>query len=426
MSNLRALEVAFVWTGDRSASYLSGMPWAMEHALRRQGLSIRPLVIPLADAPGGDLLSRMRGARGADALTRAAVRPLRFARRRLRAVRENLRPDATAARMLAGARERSERLTRALAGGRHDAVFGCCISAVLSHARFDAPLVYFSDATAKRINREYPEYAARGRGYHRACDELERAALARCARGAFASEWARSSAVDDYGLAADRASVVPMGANITPADLGGAPDSIEGALRPVPPTRDDLRLCIVASDPHRKGVDLAVRAAETLRAGGWRATVDIVGPRWRTAARSHAARCVGRLDLSREPDRRRLAGIMARAHIHLLPSRAEAFGIAACEAAHFARPAVVSDAGGLGTIVRDGETGRVLPNGADGEAYAHAILAIAEDRTRYTAMGHAARERAERTLNWDAWGSTMGRLVRDAAHFGRAGRALGA
>jgi starch synthase len=58
-----------------------------------------------------------------------------------------------------------------------------------------------------------------------------------------------------------------------------------------------------------------------------------------------------------------------------------------------ARPVIVSAVGGLPEIVADGETGLIVPS-ADAEALADAIVALAGDLTRASAMGSAGRERA--------------------------------
>jgi glycosyltransferase involved in cell wall biosynthesis len=75
----------------------------------------------------------------------------------------------------------------------------------------------------------------------------------------------------------------------------------------------------------------------------------------------------------------------------LLP---ESFGIVALEAAAAGKPAVVSDIGGLGDIVVDGETGFLVPPG-DREALRAALGRLCEDEELRERMGAAARERAK-------------------------------
>jgi len=79
--------------------------------------------------------------------------------------------------------------------------------------------------------------------------------------------------------------------------------------------------------------------------------------------------------------------------IVVVPSVGEGFGMVALEAMERARPAIASAVGGLPEIVADGETGLVVPS-ADAEALADAIVALAGDLPRASAMGSAGRERA--------------------------------
>ena len=99
--------------------------------------------------------------------------------------------------------------------------------------------------------------------------------------------------------------------------------------------------------------------------------------------------------------------ILKRSHWMLLPSLAEAFGIAPCEAAHFGRPSVVSDVGGLPTVVQHEKTGVVVPSDASPEEYADAIEQHSKDPLLYQKMSQAALNRATNTLSWPIWGQRM-------------------
>jgi glycosyltransferase involved in cell wall biosynthesis len=81
------------------------------------------------------------------------------------------------------------------------------------------------------------------------------------------------------------------------------------------------------------------------------------------------------------------------AAIIVVPSLGEGFGMVALEAMERARPVIASAVGGLPEIVAHGETGLVVPPG-DAEALADAIVTLAGDHERVTAMGRAGRDRA--------------------------------
>ncbi len=311
---------------------------------------------------------------------------------------------------LQAALNRAAALSLRIRAAQPDVVFGCCISSMLFGLETDVPIVYFSDATARIINETYPAYARRGAGYKRVCDAYERSTMQRIHMAVFATELARESAVRDYGLERSRSRVVPMGASITPEYL---PEWRAGSAEP--PSRSDLQLCLVASDPVRKRAALAVATVELLRRRGWNARLNHIGQLNAALRRCPLVRSKGPLRFSSPEDRAIIAETIARSHFMILPSSGEAFGIAPCEAAHFARPSIVSEAGGLREVVLNGQTGLVLPRRAAADDYADAIQALAQDPRRYLDMSVAALARARRRLTWSAWADEIAPTLTGAA-----------
>jgi glycosyltransferase involved in cell wall biosynthesis len=76
----------------------------------------------------------------------------------------------------------------------------------------------------------------------------------------------------------------------------------------------------------------------------------------------------------------------------------ESFGVAVVEAQACARPVIVSRVGGLPEVVREDETGLVVPPG-NPEALAEALRKLIGDRERARAMGRAGRRHVE--LHYD-------------------------
>ena len=77
----------------------------------------------------------------------------------------------------------------------------------------------------------------------------------------------------------------------------------------------------------------------------------------------------------------------------VVPSLGEGFGMVALEAMERARPVIAASIGGLEDLVRQGETGLLVPPG-DADALAGAMLELAADPARAAAMGREARRRA--------------------------------
>ena len=77
----------------------------------------------------------------------------------------------------------------------------------------------------------------------------------------------------------------------------------------------------------------------------------------------------------------------------VVPSLGEGFGMVALEAMERGRPVIAAAIGGLEDLVRDGETGLLVPVG-QAEPLADAILALADDPARAAELGRAGRRRA--------------------------------
>jgi glycosyltransferase involved in cell wall biosynthesis len=77
----------------------------------------------------------------------------------------------------------------------------------------------------------------------------------------------------------------------------------------------------------------------------------------------------------------------------VVPSLGEGFGMVALEAMERARPVIAAAIGGLEDLVREGETGLLVPPG-EAEPLAEAMLQLAADPARAAAMGREARRRA--------------------------------
>ena len=210
----------------------------------------------------------------------------------------------------------------------------------------------------------------------------------------------------DHGADPSKVQVVPLGANLVP----DSEDASEIISTPV--VGGELELVVVAADPERKRVGLCADVAEMLEERGWRTRLHYIGPRHAICNRS-IVEWAGQLDHGVESDRRRHREILRRAHLAILPSVSEMYGIAPIESAAFGRPAVVSAVGGLTTVVEDGVTGRCLPVETPVSGWADAIESMIIPAERYRAYSAAALHRYRQELNWGAWGRRVRTLVEE-------------
>ena len=267
--------------------------------------------------------------------------------------------------------------------------FNTQVPAVLSgQLRYRAPYVIATDITPLQYDQMSKHYGHRPdrpgllKQYkHR----LNVATLRGAAHLLPWSRWTRDSLISDYSVAPQRITVVPPGVDTT-------------RWRPGPSSQNGvLRILFVGGDFYRKGGATLLQAFRMLPRG----TAEL-----HLVTRSHIAHEEGvRVYHAMQPNTPELVALYQSADVFVLPSEAEAFGIAAAEAAAAGLPGIVTAVGGLTDIVIDGKTGFLVPPG-DAAALAARLQCMLEEPQRRREMGHAARYHAE--IHFDA--------QRNAAH----------
>ena len=92
-----------------------------------------------------------------------------------------------------------------------------------------------------------------------------------------------------------------------------------------------------------------------------------------------------------------LSAAYANMDLFVFPSHTDTFGNVVLEALSSGVPAIVTPDGGPKTIVRDGETGRIVPD----DQFAAAIAAVLADPAQHAAMRHGRpRLRPHRQLGF--------------------------
>ena len=98
--------------------------------------------------------------------------------------------------------------------------------------------------------------------------------------------------------------------------------------------------------------------------------------------------------------REELYALMERASVVVCPSRRDGLPVVCAEAMAHGRPVVASAVGGLPDMVRDGETGLLVPP-RDPEALRAAIDRLLADAELRRRLGRAARERIAELCDWN-------------------------
>jgi glycosyltransferase involved in cell wall biosynthesis len=106
--------------------------------------------------------------------------------------------------------------------------------------------------------------------------------------------------------------------------------------------------------------------------------------------------------------------VLATLDVLTLPSLYEGMPLTAIEASAMALPVVATAVDGTPEVVRDGETGCLVPP-ADPPALAHALRALLADPARARSMGRAGRAHVLARFDLDAQVEATARVYRDAA-----------
>lgn len=186
------------------------------------------------------------------------------------------------------------------------------------------------------------------------------------------SNWAAAS-LRRHGVDGSRITVIPPGVDLA---------RWQPVAREAP--TDTLRLLFVGGDFRRKGGDMLVDAVNSDATN--RFVLDVVTREDVTQSeRVRVHRAEANSDLLRE--------LFARADLFVLPTRAEAFGIATTEALASGLPVIVSNVGGAPDIVDEVETGWLIE--PTQQSLRLALHAAFERRAELPDMGRRARCVAE-------------------------------
>jgi glycosyltransferase involved in cell wall biosynthesis len=218
----------------------------------------------------------------------------------------------------------------------------------------------------------------------------ERRALACVRRVIVTSANTARLIVSDYGVPAERVTIVRPGADrAAPARAGG---------------QAPVALLSVGAVVARKGYDVLLAALSTLTDLPWRLTiVGDLGRDAEAAARLHGdiARfgLADRVRVAGVVSAKRLASLYASADLFVLASRFEGYGMALSEAIAWGVPVVGTTAGAIPETAPPGAALLTPPD--DAGAFAAAVRRLIENPAERLRLGAAAQDAATALPTWD-------------------------
>jgi glycosyltransferase involved in cell wall biosynthesis len=219
---------------------------------------------------------------------------------------------------------------------------------------------------------------------------------------------ARVFTVNDYARDLLRARVPPSEAHRICTAYVGIPTALFRPVAP-PPDADGLRLLCVARFQEKKGLDTLLDACAVLRDRGLRFHLQLIGDGPQAPAlRAQVERLAlhDHVALPGPMPQECVADALAACHVFVMPCRRDQTGdmdgipTVFMEALATARPVVSCAVSGVPELVRDGETGLLVPSD-DPPALADAIERLAGDRELRARLGTQGRALVERQHDQD-------------------------
>jgi glycosyltransferase involved in cell wall biosynthesis len=243
---------------------------------------------------------------------------------------------------------------RGLGRGAHDAVlFNTYNPAVVNlEAMRRQPAFLMFDVTPRQYDdlAEWYGHEPDRKGWLREWKGRRVNTAFRSAAGLFAwSNWAAKSAVEDYGVPAERVHLLPPGVD---TDLWRPPRAEETEASGSTGT---TRILFVGYAFERKGGDLLLRWARETGLRNWEIHLVTMEPQ-----RVPAGVVV---HTGLEANSERLVRLTQRCHIFVMPTRADCFSLASLEAMAVGLPVITSRVGGIPDIVQEGVTGYLIEPG---------------------------------------------------------------
>ena len=120
----------------------------------------------------------------------------------------------------------------------------------------------------------------------------------------------------------------------------------------------------------------------------------------------------GFINKSTTEGKEKIDKIIANSHFLIHPTRAEAYGLALCEANSFGVPCLTTNIGGIPTIIKNGLNGQLFSLKDTAQNYVDYVLKTFNDFNDYKQLALSSFNEYESRLNWNVAGKSIVNLLK--------------
>lgn len=290
----------------------------------------------------------------------------------------------------------SKQIARALKQSSYDVVFSPS-SIPIALLKCQQPIVFWTDATFAGMLEFYSDFSNLCAETLRNGMLIEQAALDRCALAIYSSHWAAETAIKYYQVDANKIKVVLFGANL---ECDRTIEDIQKLIRAKP--KDLCKLLFIGVDWQRKGGDIALEVARSLNSSGVNTELTIVGcqPPSNRPLPSFI-KVVGRISKATEEGKQRLDRLLSESHFLILPTQADCSSMVCSEANSFGVPCLMTNVGGMPSIIRSNINGQLFEKDASIVQYCHFISNFFTNYSKYELLAINSFREYQLRLNWN-------------------------
>jgi len=220
--------------------------------------------------------------------------------------------------------------------------------APLVYVNTNIPIVYMLDSAVIAFNSQWPTFS---RFENWRMFKWEKKVVAKASRIITRSEWTATVLHEVYGYPLQNIEIIHNSCSLPDRLI---PEKLEYSQ----PDFSVLRLLLVGRVFHLKGIDIAIETVRKMNEQGIPTELRIVGL---DGADSEYVKFMGVFKKTIESELLAYAGQYLWPHFLFHPASYDAAPIVTTEAAAFGVPTIMNNVGGIGSTVKDGISGVVLP-----------------------------------------------------------------